>query len=248
MVAVIILLRVVLRFIFLRSNLGQFALLLIDSRLRSVVLLIALLVVREEVVLLFLFLLVLVSSFADVDLKFHFLAVIICLVKCFVEFQVVATIECLFDSLLLNIEHLMEVGRHSGMLFWLLCGLRLSFGLVSSLRQLRLLLLLITDRLVSGLDLSGIDKTLVGFGLPLKLLDNFRDAIELAHHVLIHVGAELGRAHVIEDIFHLSDEVRHIQLKVVERHEILVIAGSAFAHQVLQVIRHWNLVSAMFEG
>ena len=235
----------VLRFIFLRSNLGQFALLLIDSRLRRVVLLIALLVVREEVVLLFLFLLVLVSSFADVDLKFHFLAVIICLVKCFVELQVVAAIECLFDSLLLDIEHLMEVGRHSGMLLWLLCGLRLSFGLVS---DLWLLLLLITDRLVPGIDLSGIDKTLVGFGLPLKLLDNFRDAIELTHHVLVHVGAELGRAHVIEDIFHLGDEVRHIQLKVVERHEILVIAGSAFAHQILQVIRHWNLVSAMFEG
>ena len=235
----------VLRFIFLRSNLGQFALLLIDSRLRRVVLLIALLVVREEVVLLFLFLLVLVSSFADVDLKFHFLAVIICLVKCFVELQVVATIECLFDSLLLDIEHLMEVCRHSDMLLWLLSGLRLSFGLVSGLW---LLLLLITDRLVPGIDLSGIDKALVGFGLPLKLLDNFRDAIELAHHVLVHVGAELGRAHVIEDIFHLGDEVRHIQLKVVERHEILVIAGSAFAHQILQVIRHWNLVSAMFEG
>lgn len=238
----------VLRFIFLRSNLGQFALLLIDSRLRRVVLLIAFLVVREEVVLLFLFLLVLVSSFDDVDLKFHFLAVIICLVKCFVKLQVVAAIECLFDSLLLDIEHLMEVGRHSGMLLWLLCGLRLSFGFVSGLWQLWLLLLLITDRLVPGIDLSGIDKALVGFGLPLKLLDNFRDAIELAHHVLVHVGAELGRAHVIEDIFHLGDEVRHIQLKVVERHEILVIAGSAFAHQILQVIRHWNLVSAMFEG
>lgn len=118
---------VLLRFIFLRSNLGQVSLLLIVHRLWSVVLLIALLVVREEVVLLLLFLLVLVSSFADVDLKFHLLAVIICLIKCFVELQVIATIERLFDSLLLDIKHLMEVGWHSDLLLWLLHGLCLSF-------------------------------------------------------------------------------------------------------------------------
>ena len=138
----------------------------------------------------------------DLDLKAFVLTAAIFvlvadLIEGLVELQVIAALERLLDGLLLNLDWELEV-------FFFVLHLELRPGLFA------------TEGLVSGRHAGLLGQSCVRLRFVLDLLNNFRYAVELLHHFGVELWAEFGLADVLQHVFHLADEICHLQLKGLE--------------------------------